>query len=507
MKSKLVKNVVIVLACSVMGKVLAYVYEAAMAAFLGVGPEADALYMTTSVFNILYPILDLGIWKVFLPAYKTKLSAGEEDKAHVVANNAITLFLLLSLALVFFLLAFAQPIIALIAPGYDPAKKALTIEFLRISAPGYLLMSLASILGAMLQSHDRFWGSQLREIGTHLSKLIYVFLCFRYFGAYAAVTAIIVGSVFRVLIQVPFINWPWKFRFGLHTKDPDVRKMLSGLPSVAVTSTVLHINSLIDRMIASGLEGAVSCLNYGSRLMNVFSGTISGAVTTATYPEMVGLIAKRETEALRRLLSRIFEILSFFIVPITVFCVVFSTELVTVSFQRGAFDVSATALTSQVFVGYVLGMLPAAVSNILANVFYGFGDTKTAMYVSLLNIAMNVIFNLIFIKLLGVAGLAYATSLSALLCLFLRSLLVRKYVRLNYRDVFQELGKITAITAVCVGGAWLLFVRLLALSAFFRLLLALIFCVVLFLALAFLFKVKTLQIVKAMIAKRLHRKK
>ena len=35
----------------------------------------------------------------------------------------------------------------------------------------------------------------------------------------------------------------------------------------------------------------------------------------------------------------------FFIIPISIFCFLFSTEMVTVAFQRGAFDVAATSLT------------------------------------------------------------------------------------------------------------------------------------------------------------------
>ena len=73
MNKKLVKNVGIILGCSIAAKVLSYIWEALIAAYLGASDQADALYMVTSIFGILYPILDLGIWKVFLPIYKTKL--------------------------------------------------------------------------------------------------------------------------------------------------------------------------------------------------------------------------------------------------------------------------------------------------------------------------------------------------------------------------------------------------------------------------------------------------
>ena len=76
-KESVTKNVAIILGCSIVAKVLSFVWEAILAAYLGTNDQADAFYMTTSVFNILYPVLDYGIWKVFLPLYKT----------HVVRND------------------------------------------------------------------------------------------------------------------------------------------------------------------------------------------------------------------------------------------------------------------------------------------------------------------------------------------------------------------------------------------------------------------------------------
>ena len=282
MSNKTVKNVGIIIGCSVVAKILSYIWEATLAALLGASDQADAFYMTTSIFGILYPILDLGIWKVFLPAYKKRLVGKEESKAEMIANISVTLFFTLSVALVLFLIVCARPLVAVMAQGFDPDKAEMTVEYLRISAPTYLLMAVASVVGAMLQSRERFLGSQIREIGTHLSKIIYIFITFKFFGIYAAVTAMIIGSIFRLLIQLPFINWKWRFRPDFRFRDKDIVPMIKGLPSVAVTAAIGHINGMIDKMVASGAEsGSVACLNYGHKLVNIFSGVISAAISTA----------------------------------------------------------------------------------------------------------------------------------------------------------------------------------------------------------------------------------
>ena len=88
----MIKNTLIVLTCSIIAKILSYIWEAVLASFLGISENADAFYMVSGIVMVLYPILDLGIWKVFLPIYKQKLTLGNYVKADRIANISITLF-------------------------------------------------------------------------------------------------------------------------------------------------------------------------------------------------------------------------------------------------------------------------------------------------------------------------------------------------------------------------------------------------------------------------------
>ena len=508
MNNKIMKNVAVIMGCSIAAKILSYVWEATLAALFGASDQADALYMTTSIFNILYPILDLGIWKVFLPIYKKKLVEGNEEMTTQIANKTATLFFMLSFALVLFLIVFAKPLVYIVAPGFAIEKKLITIQYLRISAPTYLLMAFASIIGAMLQSRERFLGSQIREIGTHISKIVYIIICFRFFGIYAAVTAMIVGSIFRVLIQLPFINWKWRFKPDFHLRDKDIIPMLRGLPSVAVTAAIAHINGLIDKVVASGAEsGAIACLNYGNRLMNVFSGMISSAISTATYPTMIQYIAEKKDEKLRSIIHKTILALAFFIIPISLFCILFSNELVKAAFQRGAFDASATMLSASVFVGYCIGMLFSGVATIITNVFYGFGDTKITMYISITNIGLNILFDLLFFKIWGISGLAVATSVSAIICLVIRLVYLKRFICLDYRLIIKECLKICIIAIVACCVSWIGFSKVIHINTLISLVLSLLISISIYFLLAKAFRIQTFSSILSTVEKKLKRKR
>ena len=506
--NKLVKNALIVLICSVLAKLLSYVVEAVLASKLGVGDEADAYAAVISVFNIVFPILDVGIWNVFLPAYKTKLSQEGENGADSVANSAIVVFSLISFAVALFLVVMAVPVIQVVAPGFEAEKRALSAKLLRVTAPAYLLLAIASILGAMLQSHNRYLGSQLREIGSHLTKIVFILVTYRHIGVFSAVVAMIVGSVFRNLIQLPFINWKWKFKPELNRNAPEVKTMLRSLPSAALTSAIAHINGLVDKMIASGAErGAISTLNYAHKLMNIFSGIISTAISASTYPVMVEHISRGEENQLRKLVYSVFRILQFFIIPISLYCVAFSSELVQLAFERGAFDHQATLATSKIFVGYSFLMLPSALTVILSHLFYGYKDTKTVMYVSILNILLNVIFNFTFFPFLGVSGLAYATSISSMICCILKFYLLRKHVYLSARKSLEDFRKVLLISVICIASAYMVFKVWLHLPALPMLVLSAIFCVLLFVVFSVVFRMQTYYDVINYLKERFRKKK
>lgn len=506
--NKLAKNVVIVLGCSILAKILSYVWEATLAAKLGVSAQSDALYMTIGVFNVLYPILDLGIWKVFLPIYKTRMVKENTEVADSFANKAESFFLIASAILVVTIIAFATPITWIIAPGFSPELKGLTAMYLRYSSPMYLLMASASVVGAVLQCHDRFIGSQIRELATHVSKIVVFILCYHYLGIYAAIIAFILGSIFRLIIQLPFVNWNWKYKFEINLKDPSLRQMLVGLPSVALTAGIEQINALVDKMLASGLvEGAVSFLNYGNKLMSVFSGMISTAIATALYPTMVQYIAENEREKLNKIVTKSLLAISFLVIPISLFCLVFPKDIVTAAFQRGAFDTNAAITTSSVFQGYAIGMLFVGLTTYITNIFYAFGDTKLTLRISALNIAINVGLNILFSRLFDVTGLAIATSVSTIICFVIRCGFLRRYVTVDVKYLIAEILKILISSAIACFSSWFIFSFVSVGNVILKVVLIGIIIGVVYLGICMVLKLDTLKQVFNLVSQRIHKEK
>ena len=449
---KVFRGTVVIVLVGILAKFTSFIAEAVLAAYLGTTYRSDAYYMVAGIQAVLYPMLSVGIWKVFLPLYKEKLAQGKTDEANDLTNKSITFFSIVSFIAVGLLILFASPVVSAVAPGFEGEKRELCIRLVRIAAPMYFFIIAAAIYASILQANNKFLGSQIREVASHIPTILAAVFFYKRFGIEAMAVALVAGGALRLLIELPFVNWGYKYRPCFKFKSPEFRVLLKRLPSALVSEGVTQLNALIDKIMASSLpDGTVSALNYGQKLMNVFSGLLSTAIATALYPQIIELIALKKDDELKKLIVKIINIFSILMIPVSIACILFRTELVSVVFERGSFDKSSTAVTSGVFAFYCIGILFVACNTVVTNIFYGYGNTKTPMYISIANLVINVGLNLLFIHFWGVNGLALATSLSAVITFFIRIKAVEKHIKITMKPIVITVLKVlTASVFACV---------------------------------------------------------
>lgn len=446
---KVFRGTVVIVLIGILAKITSFIAEAVLAAYLGTTYQSDAYYMVNSIQMVVYPMLSVGIWKVFLPIYKEKLTHGLGEEATALTNKVITFFSIVSFVAVGLLILLAGPVVSVVAPGFEGDIRALCIKLVRISAPMYFFIISAAIYASILQANNKFLGSQIREVASHIPTILAAVFFYKRFGIEAMAIALVAGGAVRLLIELPFVNWGYRFRPDFKFRSQEFGLMLKRLPSALISEGVTQLNTLIDKAMASMLpEGTISGLNYGHKLMNVFSGLLSAAVATALYPQMIELIALKKEEELSRLVVRIIDIFCLLMIPVTLACVLFRTELVAAVFQRGSFTAESTALTSGVFALYSIGIFFIACNTVITNLFYGYGNTKTPMFISIANLVINVALNLGLIYIWGVNGLALATSLSAVITFFIRIKAAEKYVKLDNKKMIVTAAKV--LLAACV---------------------------------------------------------
>lgn len=487
--AQLFKGTIIIILISLLAKLSSFISEAILASYLGTSYQSDAYYMVSSIQMVIYPMLSVGIWKVFLPVYKEKIAKNENNDATILADKVITLFTIISIISVVLLFIFSDNIVEIVAPGFSSTAKELCSLLVKISSPMYIFIIAAAVYSAMLQCHNKFLGSQIREVASHVPTIISAIFFYQYFGVYALAVALVVGGCFRLLVELPFVDWGYKYKPVFHFQDPELKRIFRKLPSALISEGVTQVNTLIDKIMASSLPvGSVSALNYGNKLTNVFSGLFSSAIATALYPQIVELVTLDGKDQLNKLVTKIVNIFCILVIPVSIACFLFSDLLVSVVFERGAFNSTSSGLTSGVFGFYSIGLFFVACNTVLTNVFYGYGDTKTPMHVSSINLVVNVVGNFFFIRLLGVKGLALSTSISSFIAFFIMFLYIKKYITLNRKYILKTFLIVVIAASVACSVSFVL-TKILCQNIYIKLCFATIVGVLIYLILMRLFKV------------------
>lgn len=447
--SSIVRNLKIVFLLTILAKIASFLSEVIIANYLGTSNKADAYSMIAGIHAVIYPMLGIGIWSIFLPKYQKQKTISNVKATKEYSDKVITIFIMLSSAIALFVFVFADWIIAIASPGFDGETKNIAASLLRIYSPYFVFSTISSVYAAMLQSHGKFLGSQLREFVSYLPTIILGPVMYLYIGVSGFAIALVIGSILRLVIQFPFINWGYRYKPNFRFKDRAVISLFKKSPAAIITSSSDQILTLVDKIMASTLAvGSVASLNYGSKLTNAINGVLTNSVSTVLFPEMPKMIARKEYKNLAELTRKVLVSLAIIIIPIMTIMLLFSGDIVRLVYARGSFDENSVAVTTTVFCGYLVGFYFIGIKQITDKIFYSLDKNNTVMIFNIINVVVNIVLNIVLIGTMGLSGLAYATSIASTLYIII-CLAYLKHSKISF-DVFSYIKKLLTILLINV---------------------------------------------------------
>lgn len=229
-------------------------------------------------------------------------------------------------------------------------------------------------------------------------------------------------------------------RFGLLT-----------LPA-ALGASVFPINAILDSLIASFIvEGSISHLYYADRLVQFPLGIFGIAAATVLLPGLTKEASSKNYQALAETMSMSLKMVLFITVPAMAGLIVLREPIISLLFERGAFETQNVRLTAEALLYYGIGLWAFASVRIIVSTFYALQDTYTPARIALVCIVLKIIMAVVFIRFLDFKGLALSTSLASVLNLvFLMHALQLKLGNIDLKDTGSSLIR-TITGAVLMG--------------------------------------------------------
>ena len=403
-------------------RVLGFVRDMLIAAYLGAGPVADAFFVAFKFPNFFRRLFAEGAFAAaFVPMFAGTVAARGKAAARAFAEDALAVLLAALLALVI-ACEFGMPwVLRIVAPGFadEPERFGLAVEFARVTFPYLVFISLVSLQGGVLNSLDKFAAVAATPILLNLcliGALLGLTRVLPTAGHAAAWGVLAAGLVQFLFLAVVCARADMALRLRWPRLSPDARTLLKRMAPVALGSGAVQINLVIDVMLASLLAaGSISWLYYADRVYELPLAVIGIAIGTALLPAMSRQVRLGDEAAALATQNRALEAAALLTLPATAALIVLAQPIVATLFERGAFSATDAQATAAALIAYTLG-LPAYVAvKVLAPAFYARADTKTPVKIAVLCVATNSVLGFVSMQYVGHIGLAGATAFSATL--------------------------------------------------------------------------------------------
>jgi len=456
---KLAKAMVTVAGMTGLSRVAGFARDMLTAAFLGAGPVADAFFVALKLPNFFRRVTAEGAFSiVFVPMYSKRMEAQSKEEADAFASNAFMMMLAVLSVFTLMALMFMPYIIAGIAPGFkdDPVRSSLALEMCRITFPYLLLMSLTALLGGVLNAMNRFAPFAFAPVLFNLSLIAALLMSSHFETAGHAMSW---GLLTAGVLQLLFLYVCAK-RAGVRLKlakpkfNGDIKKVLRLMGPAVIGAGVVHINLFADLILASFLEqGSISYLYYADRLNQLPLGVVGIAVGTALLPMLSKAMVKDNKDEAKALFSRAMEYCLLLALPAAIALGVMPLTLITVLFERGAFEASDSMMTANVLRAYAIG-LPAYIAiKVFSTAHWAREDTKTPVRISVAATILNIVLSIILIQFIGVVGIALSTGLTAWLQFYLHLRALKDHDSAKFDAQFMRNMPKIILSSCIMGGA------------------------------------------------------
>jgi putative peptidoglycan lipid II flippase len=427
----------ILVAAGILGsRVSGFIRQRVFAHYFGLQSDAaDAFTAAFRIPNFLQNLFGEGALSAsFIPVYAALIARGERKQATELAGAVASLLALVTSILVLAGVLLAPALVTVIAPGFDAAKRDLTVTLVRVQFPGAGLLVLSAWCLGVLNSHRRFLLSYLAPVIWNLAMIVTLV----FWGSGSALPRLalllawgaVIGSALQLLVQLPAVA---PLVPGLRPRlewSVPVRTTFRNFGPNFVSRGVVQISAYIDAVLASLLPtGAVTGLANAQLLYTLPVSLFGMSVSAAALPDMAGAVGLDARHLLRDRLNSGLRQIAFFVVPSAVAFLALGDVIAAALFQTGRFTSEDARYVWAILAGSAIGLVAATLGRLYSSAYYALHDTRTPLKYALVHVGIATALGYVGAlyvpdaigvdRLWGAAGLTAAASVGAWIELWL----------------------------------------------------------------------------------------
>lgn len=438
-----------------------FVRDICIATFIGAGPLNDAFLAAFKLANLFRAIFSEGAMNsAIVPTISHSLASHGEKYTRLVKCHVLTMLIITLMLLTLFVFYYMEFVILITNYGFanNPTIFNLAVDLAYIIFPYLTFISISAFYGSILQIKGIFVPFAATSIIMNSVLISSFYFCitlgdFCTSQVHALSYSVLISGILEMLWM---ISWAYKYNVKLHIRKPMLSKYSKRifkrfLPAI-FSSGMVQISVWCDMIILSCFSGGISYLYFADRIIQLPLAIFS----TASAMTLLPLLSKVSSDkALKNAaFNKALRTILCFIIPAAIGLFLISDEIITSFFRRGKFTHEAATNTALMLKILCFALPSQGICKIYNAVLYSIGNTKTPMYISVVNLVINISISFLLKDHVGyicVAIAAIFSNATQLLLLLLSCKEITKISTETKKDFLKYIvGMVVMAVAVIV---------------------------------------------------------
>ncbi|HRY42317.1 MAG TPA: lipid II flippase MurJ [Thermoanaerobaculia bacterium] len=400
---------------TLVGKSVGFLVPLFVAAQFGVTAATDAFFFVLgtvlAVTGVLAALLELVVPSV------AELRGRDEELAAFMNGLLGTATLAVALGFAAFL-AVLGPLLPVVT-RFPAGDLALVARLLLETSPLVLLVLWGSVLSGYLNAHRVFGVPALTPAVRGAVAIACVLLFGDTLGVHALPLGYVAGETARLVVLGVAVRRraPFPLRPELR-RDSRLAGFYRALGYPAVATVLTLVNPFVDSIAASWLApGSVTVLRYAESLYMIPFSLFTGGLVPVFLAHWSDRARDGELAALRRDVTRSARLVLWLTVAVATVLALLSRPIASLLLAHGSFDAAKVPQVALVWACCLAAFPAQAVAQLHVKALFVLRRTRIVMVCALCVAPLNLVLDLLLMRVLGVAGIALSTAGTALVTL------------------------------------------------------------------------------------------
>lgn len=449
----LLKAAWLIAVVTIVSKLIGFIRDVVIANCYGASTVSDAYFYAYQLPALAIVLLG-GVGGPFhsaTVAVFSKIIPSLKEKANMEVNSLFNSFLTASFiffsVFALFCFIFSDQIMRFIISGHNQELISLASMHLRIMSPILVVGGIVGIYYGILISYREFMLPNISPMLMSGVIIAMITLVKHDKTGEVLAWATTIGALCQFVYQLPKIRQlGFRLKPNFDFGNKHFKEICELLFPAILSSTIGQIYVYVDMFFASALAaGAWTSIGYSNRIFQFPVGILGTAFLVPLFPIFAKLVAQEDYEGVKRYFNKGVGVLFFIALPMVVGVWVLGYDGIKFIFERGQFDDKAAFMVTQALTYLSFSMLPYVFRDSITRVYYSFNDSTTPFLTALCSIILKFFLNWLLVTKLaigtGIGGITLSTSLVTLFNATVLAILLKRKIRLRYRELFGNLFK------------------------------------------------------------------